>query len=133
MSKTQKKSLLVSILTAGCEIIVFGLFASILFGPLLIAARWMVGATGATANFVLNRRWAFETRDQSASQQATRYVATATLGVSLATFLWWIIVQSTGWNPRAVHVGSMMAVWLGFTYPMFKLWVFAEPDTEADA
>ncbi len=125
MSTTQKKSILVSILTAGSEVILFGIASALMVGPILLALRWMLGATGAVANFTLNRRWAFETDEQTnTAAQGLRFAVTALCGVSMSTALWWAVVQQTGWDPRVVHLVTMISVWFVFTYPMFKLWVF---------
>lgn len=133
ISPTQKKSILVSIVTAGCEVIAFCICSVLIAGPVLMAARWLLGVTGAVANFTLNRRWAFaESRAHDATAQGLRYALTVGAGVTLATLLWWAVVSLTDWNTRVVHVVTMMAVWLSFTYPMFKVWVFAQDPHDAD-
>jgi putative flippase GtrA len=93
----------------------------------LVAARWLVGAGGATVNFVLNRRWALGRRDLSSRRQGLRYAVTAFPAVCLGTFIGWLGLISTHWDPRLLHVLSMILVWLSFTYPMFKRWVFRTP------
>ena len=131
MSKTRRRSLLVSLLTASLELMVFCGCSVLMAQRTLVAARWLVGAGGATVNFVLNRRWAFGRRDVSSRRQGLRYAVTAFSTVCLGTFIWWLGLISTHWDPRVLHMLSMIIVWLTFTYPMFKRWVFQTPASVA--
>ncbi len=94
-------------------------------GVALLIARWVCGALGAAGNFSLNRAWAFGARRQGLFSQAARYTLTAVISVSLATGLWWLLVRLTGWDPRLIHLLSLGLVWLGFTFPLLRSWVFA--------
>ena len=127
MSSTRRRSLTASLITAGTELVVFAACAALLGGKALLAARWLVGASGSSANFVINRRWAFARRDTPKRQQGTRFALATVAAVSLATAAWAGLVH-LGVDPRVAHVGSMAGVWLVFTYPLMKTWVFRPAD-----
>ncbi|MBI5500266.1 MAG: GtrA family protein [Deltaproteobacteria bacterium] len=121
----RRRSLLVSVATTALDAGLFALATLFLAGPALAAARWTSGAIGAIANFALNRRWAFRTRDQAALPQLGRYAVAASAAVTLATLVWWSLHAATGWDPRLLQLASMAIVWLGFTWPVLRRWVFA--------
>ncbi|MFC1654443.1 GtrA family protein [Myxococcota bacterium] len=127
MRSTRIRSLAVSLASTALD---FGLFALCTFlvagFTALAAARWITGALGAGCNFALNRAWAFRSTDTNVFGQAWRYALAAASAVSMATILWVLIHSSTGWDPRLVHLVSMALVWLGFTYPLLRGWVFAK-------
>jgi putative flippase GtrA len=120
----RRRSVLVSVATTALDAGLFALGTLVLAGPALLAARWGSGAVGAVANFVLNRRWAFRARGTRAAPQFGRYSVTALIAVSLATAVWWGLRLATGWDPRLLHILSMAAVWLVFTFPVMRAWVF---------
>ena len=120
--------------TTSFEIVLFALTTLILAGHALLCARWIVGALGAVANFLLNRVWAFRAAAADrARSQALRYGTTALISVSLATGLWWVLKVSTGLDVRLLHVTSMAVVWLVFTFPMLRGWVFSPGATSSSA
>lgn len=123
-SRTGVRSLLASVGTGGLEIAVFAICAAVLPGRTLILARWLVGASGSTANYFVNRRWAFAARDAAKRQQGWRFAVATLAAITLATVLWTVIVE-LGLDPRVAHVASMGGVWLVFTYPVMKRWVFS--------
>jgi putative flippase GtrA len=120
----RRRSVLVSVATTALDAGLFALCTLLMVGPALLAARWGSGAVGAVANFVLNRRWAFRARGTRAAPQVGRYSVTALVAVSLATAVWWLLHATTGWDPRLLHILSMAAVWLAFTFPVLRAWVF---------
>jgi putative flippase GtrA len=120
------RSLSVSLLTTALDAGLFALCTLVLVGPLLVLARWLCGALGAASNFLLNRVWAFGTRRGRLWAQALRYAATAVVAVTLATALWWLLLRLTGWDPRLLHPLSLALVWLGFTFPALRGWVFRQ-------
>lgn len=122
----RRRSLLVSVATTVLDAGLFALGTLVLAGPALVAARWASGAVGAAANFALNRTWVFRPRDERARGQALRYAAAAACAVTLATGLWWLLRSATGWDPRLLHLASMAAIWLAFTFPVMRDWVFRE-------
>ncbi len=122
------RSLAVSLASTALDVGLFALCTFLLAGfTALAAARWITGALGASCNFALNRVWAFRSTGTSAVNQAWRYALAAACAVTIATALWILIHSLTGWDPRLVHLLSMALVWLGFTYPLLRGWVFAEP------
>lgn len=127
MSPQRLRSLFASLLSTALDAGVFAIASLALVGSSLVAARWSAGALGAMANFGINRCWAFRHVEGSWGRQAIRYGATAALAVSLATFLWWVLAQSTPLDVRLLHLVSLAAVWLGFTFPVLRRWVFATP------
>ena len=124
MSPTRKKSIAVSLFTAGLELLALKACTVALMGPILLVMRWLVGAVGASLNYLLNRRWAFRARHESSTTQGARYAIIAVSGVTLGTITWWFALKMTTLSSPGAHVLSMVAVWLLFSYPMFKHWVF---------
>ncbi len=114
-------SLATTVLDAGLFALCTLFFAG---GIALLVARWLCGAVGAAANFSLNRAWAFETRGRGLLGQAGRYALTSLVAISLATLCWWLLRLATGWDPRALHLLSLGLIWLGFTFPVMRRWVF---------
>ena len=53
-----------------------------------------------------------------------RFALIALSAVCLATAVWWVVYTLTGWDPRLVHLASMGLVWLSFTFPLLRNWVF---------
>ena len=116
-------SLVTTVLDAGLFAVCTLMFAG---GAALLAARWFCGAAGAAANFSLNRSWAFNSTsdDRSLLGQAGRYALTSLVAISLATVVWWLLRLTTGWDPRILHLVSLGLIWLGFTFPVMRRWVF---------
>lgn len=114
-------SLISTALDAGlfflCTLLVAG-------GTALLIARWVCGALGAASNFALNRRFAFRARGGGWWGQAGRYAVIAFSAVSLATLAWWLLRLITGGDPRLLHLVSLALVWVCFTYPLLRGWVF---------
>lgn len=126
MSRLRQRSLAVSLATTALDAGLFALGTLFLVGPALLALRWLSGAVGAVANFSLNRAWAFRGLGGHAARQAGRYAVTALAAVTLATLAWWALRAVTGWDPRLLHLVSLAGVWLVFTYPVLRAWVFRE-------
>jgi putative flippase GtrA len=126
VSRLRRRSLAVSLATTALDAGLFALGTLFLVGPALLALRWLSGAVGAVANFSLNRAWAFRGPGGHAARQAGRYAVTALAAVTLATLVWWALRAATGWDPRLLHLASLAGVWLVFTYPVLRAWVFRE-------
>jgi putative flippase GtrA len=120
------KSLAVSVCTMTLDMSLFALCFALIHstGTLLLLARFFCGALGALSNFLLNRRLAFRS-EGSPLEELGKYAIVAASAVTLATLLWWILDRQTAIDPRVLHPLSAALVWLGFTYPMLKKWVFA--------
>jgi putative flippase GtrA len=125
VGRARLRSLAVSLATTALDAGLFALCALTLVGKSLLVARWVCGAVGALANFLLNRGWAFRCREAGVAAAAGRYAVTALAAVSIATGLFWGLTALLAWDPRALHLLSMAAVWLTFTYPLLRRWVFA--------
>ncbi len=125
IKKIHLRSLLVSLLTTALEA---GLFAACTFLWMgvgaLVVARWICGGIGAGCNFALNRVWAFKHSDARLRVQLVRYALAAVTAVSLATLVWYCLLRVTGWDPRLLQLVSMALVWLSFTFPLLRGWVF---------
>ena len=129
MRNQRVKSAMTSLMTAGGELAILTIASAFFAGPAFLAARWMIGATGSTANFFINRRWAFEAHTGGRTQ-ATRFAVTVVSAVTIASLLWWVALNLSHSDPRIVHVVTMMTVWILFTFPMMKHWVFACAEEE---
>lgn len=126
MSPERRRSLLSSLVSTAVDAGCFALASLALAGTALVAARWSAGALGAATSFGLNRCWVFRTRDASLWRQGARYVLTAFSAVTLATGLFWALARATSLDVRLLHLGSLGAVWLCFTFPVLRGWVFAD-------
>jgi len=118
------RSLGVSLLTTLLDLGLFTLGALLVVGSALTWVRWLSGAAGAVCNFLLNRVWAFSAIRERPTRQALRYGLTALCAVSLATVLFALLRLLTPWDPRLLHLLSLGLVWVGFTFPMLRSWVF---------
>jgi putative flippase GtrA len=128
------KSLAVSLVTTVIDAGLFAVCAALLpsafrlptpdCGLTLVWARWACGAIGAICNFTLNRAWAFRARRALILPQLGRYGVMALASVSLATLIWWLLRVATGLDPRLLHLLSLGLVWLCFSFPMLRGWVF---------
>jgi putative flippase GtrA len=119
------RSLAVSLATTALDAGLFALCALSLAGRALIIARWACGAVGALANYALNRGWAFRCRQGAGATPLLRYAVTAGAAVSLATALFAAATVLLAWDARLLHLLSMAVVWLLFTFPLLRRWVFA--------
>jgi putative flippase GtrA len=124
----------VSVLTTLVDAGLFA-FCTVLLpvGWALLLARWACGAIGAACNFALNRAWAFRAGGERIGRQAPRYALTALAAVSLATAIFALLRAASSWDPRLLHLGSLGLVWLAFTFPMMRRWVFRRRGAEADS
>lgn len=125
MSPERRRCLCASLVSTAVDAGLFALASLVLAGVALVAARWSAGFLGAVTSFGLNRLFVFRRRDEPLWRQATRYGVTALLAVSLATALWWALARTTPLDVRLLHLLSLGAVWLAFTFPLLRRWVFA--------
>lgn len=132
-STTFLRSLVVSGFTTALELSLFGLgFAfGAAAGGRLVLLRWGAGLVGAVANFALNRNLVFAPASKVGTKtrhsSAIRYAVTALTAVTLSTILWETLVALTRLDVRLLHPVSMAVVWLIFTFPTMKRWVFRRP------
>jgi putative flippase GtrA len=121
------KSAAISLLTTLVDVSLFCLCAFLLMGETaLVVARFACGVVGAGCNFLLNRSLAFGRRGAGAFRQARRYGVTALGAVTLATAVWAVLRWLTGLDVRLLHPVSLGLVWLVFTFPLLRGWVFSE-------
>lgn len=125
MTSPRTKSALVGLVSAGIDAGLFALCTLFWAGiSALVIARGACACSSAVFNFAANRSWAFKSTGK-VRKQLLRYIAAAAMGIGLATGTWWFIQSSTGWNPRLVHLLSLVLVWALFTYPVLRRWVFS--------
>jgi len=121
------KSAAVGIASAGLDAGLFALCTLVWTGGLaLVAARWLCAAASAVGNFAGNRIFAFGSEGRL-TRQLGRYALAALTGISLTTASWWALARATGWDPRLVHLASLVLVWGLFTFPVLRRWVFPTP------
>lgn len=123
------RSLLVSVATTALDLTAFAICVAFAHGAwmTLVIARWMCAVLGAGCNFALNRKLAFRDHAGSASDQLKRYAIVALGAVTLATCVWSMLRVMTGLDARLLHPLSAAIVWLVFTYPLLRRWVFSTP------
>lgn len=130
MSSKRIRSALVSLFTAGLETALLCGLSILVSGPILVLARWIGGLVGGGLNYGLNRWWVFGRGagrpSSEGMKQMGRFGATAVGSVTISTTVWVLLYTVTGADPRVLHPVAMMLVWLVFTFPVLKLWVFRE-------
>lgn len=131
MSQLRARSALVSVLTAGLETGLLFVAAAFIAGPTLVVLRWIGGVVGAGANYTLNRFWAFDPSREADRAQVVRFAVTALSSVTVSTTVWAILCACTGAHPCVLHPLTMMGVWMVFTFPLLKRWVFPTPQPGA--
>ena len=122
--RLRARSVAVSVVTTAIDAGLFAVCAALLCGLTLLWARWICGAIGALCNFILNRVFAFRARGTLMLPQLGRYCVTAVVSVSLATLIWGLLRATTGLDARLLHLLSLGTVWLCFSFPMLRGWVF---------
>lgn len=121
------RSGLVSLVTTALDLLLFLVCLHLVVaGSALVLARWICGAVGASANLLLNRRWVFGAAGDKLAGQALRYAIMAVGSVTLATLVWFGLNKFTALDPRILHPISLFVVWPLFTFPMLRIWVFAQ-------
>ena len=73
---------------------------------------------------MFHRRRAFEATHERKRAQSVRFALTALLAVTLGTSSFWLTELFTDLDARVLHGSKMGTVWIAFTYPMMKRWVF---------
>lgn len=125
MPKTLRKSLSVSILTSLLDLSIFTLASLLFIGPALVFSRVFSSTIGALSNFFLNQRWAFKHRvRRKTSAELGKYALTALGAISLGTLIFCLFIQIFPTYPKTIHIVSLALVWLSYSYPMMKGWVF---------
>ena len=124
VTSPRMKSALVGLVSAGIDAGLFA-FVTLFWAGMgtLVIARGVCAGTSAVFNFLANRTWAFKSKGKM-RKQLTRYVLAAVAGIGMTTATWWFIQSRTGWNPRLVHLLSLVLVWAFFTFPVLRRWVF---------
>jgi putative flippase GtrA len=124
MRSPRLRSALVGLASAGLDAGLFALCTLLWAGtaPLLLA-RASCAALSAVGNYTANRCWAFRSAGPVGGE-LVRYALAALAGISLTTACWWALSAVTGWDPRLTHALGLGLVWLGFTFPVLRRWVF---------
>lgn len=118
------RAALVSISGTAVDFALFSACTLVLTGGPLLATRWLCAAVGGVLQFWLNRRWAFCAQDDRCQPQLAKFALTASVSITLSTLVWWVLCRTTGWDPRLMHLLAPAVVWIGFTFPVLRGWVF---------
>jgi len=90
------------------------------------AAAALVGAiVGAVTNFLLNRHWVFRSRDKALLVQGSQYAVGSLLTLLLLEVLLWILIDRLAFDARLAWVPAKIVVWIVFSYPFQRVFVFA--------
>lgn len=127
MKSQRIRSALVGVSTAAMETALLFTAAVFVSGPALLLTRWVGGLFGAGANYGLNRSLVFGGEEDLDPAEVGRFGLTALISITVSTALWWLLIQTTGVDPRLLHPLAMIGVWATLTFPLLSRWVFAPP------
>lgn len=114
-----------SIVATACD---YGMFRCA-----LVVCAWPALATlwgcvvGGVVNFTINRYWAFQHRGHVGRAMA-RYVTTSGTSALANVGLVALATSALEVPENPAWLGARVLVFLGLTYPLFRRWVFGEPD-----
>lgn len=92
--------------------------------PYVVAAA--AGAfLGAVTNFWLNRGWAFRSQKTPVLLQASRYAVGSLLTLVVLQAALWLLVERAHVPASVAWLPAKLLVWLGFSYPFQRIFVFA--------
>jgi putative flippase GtrA len=79
---------------------------------------------GAITNFVINRQWAFNAKDQNPLVQALRYAIVSLLTFLCLRGLLWLFIEMLGMGMRIAWLPAKILAFVMISYPLQRCWVF---------
>ncbi len=89
-----------------------------------VAATFISAICGGAVSFVLNRNWAFMSRDGKLSKQAIKYFLVWNGSIFLNTAGLYLIVETTHLNEIISKIIVAIIVGVGFNFLMYKYFIF---------
>ena len=114
---------IVAVLATVVDFLVFILLSEV-FEVWYVVATFISAISGGIAAFILNRNWAFMSRDGHLSQQAKKYFLVWGSSILLNTSGLYLLVENTNINEIISKIIVSVIVGLGFNFLMNKFFVF---------
>jgi len=114
---------IVAVLATVVDFLVFILLSEV-FEVWYVVATFISAISGGIAAFILNRNWAFMSRDGHLSQQAKKYFLVWGSSILLNTSGLFLLVENTNINEIISKIIVSVIVGLGFNFLMNKFFVF---------
>ena len=114
---------IVAILATVVDFLVFILLTEV-FEVWYVVATFISAISGGIAAFILNRNWAFMSRDGHLSQQAKKYFFVWGSSILLNTSGLYLLVENTNIDAVISKIIVSVIVGLGFNFLMNKFFVF---------
>jgi putative flippase GtrA len=89
-----------------------------------VAATFVSAVFGGVVSFVLNRNWAFMSKNGKLSKQAVRYFLVWNGSIFLNTAGLYLIVETTHINEIISKIMVAIIVGVGFNFLMYKYFIF---------
>ncbi|MCF6171111.1 MAG: GtrA family protein [Bacteroidales bacterium] len=113
----------VAILATIVDFLIF-VFLTEVFELWYVAATFISAVSGGIAAFILNRNWAFMSREGHLSQQAKKYFLVWGSSILLNTAGLYLLVENTNIDAIISKIIVSVIVGLGFNFLMNRFFVF---------
>lgn len=105
-----------------------------LFGVPSTTARLPALVVGATAQFFGNRSYTFRAQGGNITRQAWLFIASEVLALAMNWSLFqWLAPRVEIVGAEVLSFALSFVVFVGFSYPLRKIFVFRVPEAEGDA
>jgi len=96
-----------------------------------VLATWAGTVVGSISNFLINKHWAFEVEPGRLGPQAMRFVMVQAGASGLHTLGVWLFTRFAGLPYPVSKTVVAVLVYLGWNYPLNRLFVFRSPPPAA--
>lgn len=98
-----------------------------------VLATWVGTVVGSLSNFLINKHWAFEVGPGHLGPQAARFLVVQSGASGLHTLGVWLFTRFAGLPYPASKTVVAALVYLGWNYPLNRLFVFRSSPPAAEA
>jgi putative flippase GtrA len=88
-------------------------------------AAAMGALAGGITNFMLNRFWAFRSKEKGLAKQAAQYAAGSLTTLLVLEAVLFVLVEKIGIDARTAWLPAKAIAWAFFSYPYQRLVVFS--------
>jgi putative flippase GtrA len=120
------RSTLTSLGTTALDFAILATLYQLVGAPLALST-FAGSVCGATANFLINRRWTFRAHTGHAGHQVARYLAVQAGSAGLHTGGVSLLAGPFGVPYLVAKLVVAALVYLGWNYPLLRHWVFRMP------